>query len=168
VGHWRIEVGAMPLFAALLLLNGCPGNYCDPTPCADDFSAQVRSVDGSFPSGTHRIDVVADGVSLSCTFVFPLAAGADGRAVRPTCDPGLSVDVAPQLECGGDLCRPIDGKFEELILLSGAPAEVRVQQVVDDKAILDVVAAPSYVGARTSLECPPVCRVASASWTLQV
>ena len=167
--HRRIDAGAIPFFAALLplLLNGCPGDYCDPTPCANEFSAKVRSVDGSFPSGTHRIDVAADGASLSCTFVFPLATGADGRAVQPTCDAGLFVDVSPQLACAGDWCQPIDGKFEEIIFVSGAPAEVHALQVVDGVTILDVVAAPSYVGARTSPECPPVCRVASASWTLR-
>jgi hypothetical protein len=158
--------GAILVFAALVPLNGCPGDYCDPTPCASEFSARVRSVDGSFPSGTHRIEVVADGASLSCSFVFPLATGANGRAVLPTCDAGLFVDVSPQLSCGGDVCQPIDGKFEEVLIVSGAPAEVRVKQSVDGVAILDVVAAPSYVGARTSPECPPVCQVASASWTL--
>ena len=65
-------------------------------------------------------------------------------------------------------CDPIPGQFVETIGLTGTPAQVHVWQYVDDAAILDAAAAPTYAEARPNgPECAPVCRQASASWTLQ-
>jgi hypothetical protein len=151
----------------MLALSGCAGNICLETGCADQVYATVTSADGSFPSGTHRVEVLADGVTRTCTFTFPLATGAGGHDVQPTCGNGLSVGVYPQLACGGDACQPIPGKFEEIITVDGTPAQVHAWQYVDDVAILDAAAAPSYRGARTSPDCPPACQTASVTWTLQ-
>ena len=51
---------------------------------------------------------------------------------------------------------------------AGTPAQVHAWQYVDDVAILDAAAAPSYAETRPNgPECEPVCRQASASWTMQ-
>ena len=97
--------------------------------CHDGFSAtvQLRRV-GSLPTGPHRIEVLADGASLGCTFRVPL--GTTDRADGST---GLSVLVAPA-----------SAQVVETITVAGTPGQVHAWQYVDDVAILDAAAAPSY------------------------
>jgi len=132
-------------------VSGCSSKHCTTRGCYDGFSATVGPGEiGSLPIGTHRLEVIADGVSLTCTFQIPSGTAAT------TCSTGLSVLFAPA------------GQGVETITVAGTPGQVHAWQYVDDAAILDAAAAPSYEESRPNgPECEPVCRQASASWTLQ-
>lgn len=136
----------------------------------------MHRIDGSFPSGTHQIDVVADGVSLSCTFTFPLPTVAGGGTAEPSCPPGMTVSVLPATDCtetnsgstSAETCTDIPGQFVEWITLTGTPAEVDAQQSVDGALILDEMVAPTYQEvAPNDAECGPICHEALVDWTLQ-
>jgi hypothetical protein len=167
-----LAVMGMVALGAAVAANACSEHACSLVGCTDAFSANVRRADGSFPSGTHRIDVVADGASLTCTFTFPLPANT-----QPACPAPLAVAVSPATACtevttgssSGMTCTPIPGQFVETITLMGTPAQVQAQQYVDDAPILDEMIAPTYqIVAPNGSECGPVCRQASpVDWTLQ-
>jgi hypothetical protein len=167
----------MGMIAMLVELGGagCSTKICTEIGCVDGFSATVRRADGSFPSGAHRVEILADGVTHTCTFNFPLEVLPSGGTATPTCSGG-GVSVAPAVTCSeirtdqyaSQKCDPIPGQFVETIRLPGTPAQVHVWQYVDDAAILDAAGAPSYAETRPNgPECEPVCRQASASWTMQ-
>jgi hypothetical protein len=155
--------------------GGSTQKACTEVGCADNFTATVQRADGSIPDGAHRIEILADGTTLRCAFTLPLATVAGGGTAQPTCDAGLTVTVVPAQICiqtQGDSstsasCNAIPGKFVETVTLSGPPGQVHVWQYVDDLAILDVAVAPQYQESRPNGPgCPPVCRQASAAWTL--
>lgn len=148
-----VGVGIFLLAGAVVEVSGCSSKTCPTRGCYDGFSATVSAgAIGSLPTGTHRIEVIADVASLTCTFRIPL-----GTTTAPTCSTGLSVLVAPA-----------SGQVVETITVAGTPGQIHAWQYVDDVAILDAAAAPSYEEQRPNgPECDPVCRQASASWTLQ-
>jgi len=151
------------LLGGAAVVGGCGGKSCTLVGCSDGFSANVRRADGSFPSGLHRIEVLADSATLTCTFTFPLAVGS-----LPVCG-GFSVVVFPATTCTDTRCDPIPGQFVETITVPGTPGQVHVWQYANDVAILDAAAAPSYQDFYPNgPDCDPApCRQASASWTLQ-
>ena len=143
--------------------------------CRDQFVASVSRADGSFPSGAHRIEILADGASLTCSFTYPLATAPGGAAIPPSCPIGLTVNIAQQQVCmqttenGGVAftCQPIPGQFLETIELAGTPAQVHVWQYVDDVALLDAATAPVYQDYfPNGPACGPPCHQASVDWTL--
>ena len=150
----------------ILLCGGAGGscsssqqNACSQRGCGDALTVRVDTAAGELPSGMHRIEVLADGVSLACAFRYPLERTAAGT-MQPSCSERLGVLV------------PADGAFSappaETIILTGTPAQVHVWQYVDDLAILDAAVAPSYEDVRPNGPgCEPVCREAQLSWTLQ-
>jgi hypothetical protein len=162
--------------SGVLTASGCTGvKSCTLIGCFDQFSASVRRADGSFPSGSHRVEVLADGTSLTCTFTFPAADPSGGGYVYATCPSGLSVSVSPALTCTevttattrSQQCDPIPGQFVESITFIGTPGQIHVWQYVDDAGILDATAAPSYQSSQPNgPDCEPTCHQASASWTL--
>ena len=168
------------LFGILILCggwawSGCSSKVCPGAGCYDNFSATVKRADGSFPSGTHRIEILADGATLLCTFTFPLETLSTGTTVQPACASGVNVTVGPAQICTETRtdtsvslrCEPIPGQFVETITLMGAPGQVHVWQYVDDVAVLDAAAAPTYEDYYPNgPECGSPCRQASQSWTL--
>jgi len=161
MGNSLVCIGII-LLGGAAAVGGCGGKACKLVGCSDGFSASVRSADGSFPSGLHRIEVLADSAALTYTFTFPLEVGS-----IPVCG-GFSVMVFSATTCTDTRCDPIPGQFFETITVPGTPGQVHAWQYVDDAAILDAAAAPSYQDlAPNGVECGPVCRQASASWTLQ-
>jgi hypothetical protein len=162
-----LVIGVVALSAALIA-NACSG-VCTAVGCQPGFSAKVHRADESFPSGTHQIDVVADGVSLSCTFTFPLPTVAGGGTSEPSCPSGMTVSVLPATSCTettngnttAQTCTDIPGQFVEWITLMGTPAEVQVQQSVDGALILDAMVAPTYQEvAPNDPQCGPICQEA--------
>lgn len=143
--------------------------------CYDNFAATAKRTDGSFPTGMHRIEILVDGVMQMCAFTF--AETSPGIATAsPSCPAGFTVMVGNEQTCTetrttGSVslhCDPIPGRFVETITLMGTPAQVHAWQYVDDAAILDAAAAPSYADYfPNGPECGGACRQASASWTLQ-
>jgi hypothetical protein len=166
-----IGLGVISLLAAAA---GCETTKtCTLIACQDNFGAVVQSADGSFPSGVHRVEVLADTASLTCTFTFPIDGGSSTGAYATGCPAGLMIWVGPAQVCsdtnsGTEIshhCDPIAGHTVETIDVTGAPGQVHVWQYVDDTTILDVAAAPSYQDTHPNgLECGPVCRQASANW----
>ncbi|HXU06211.1 MAG TPA: hypothetical protein VN903_34890 [Polyangia bacterium] len=163
---------AFAFSCAAVTASGCNpfgGKGCTLVGCSDQFSATIRSADGSFPSGAHRIELLVDSTSLTCSFT----ATADGQA-QPSCGSGMRVTVWPETTCtdtttNGSVshqCDPIPGKFYETITLEGTPGQVHAWQYVDDVAILDAATAPTYhANAPNGTECGPICQQASVSWT---
>jgi hypothetical protein len=148
---------------------GCDSKTCTLRGCSDQFSATLTRADGSFPAGAHQIDVIADGVTLSCTFNFA------GSGVVATCSPGLDVTVGPATTCTeirmGDSvsfrCDPIPGQFVERLTLRATPSQLRVVQSVDGVALLDQAMAPTYEAAYPNgPECGSPCQQASATLSL--
>jgi hypothetical protein len=172
----RIRLAVLGIVLVCAAAGGCTGaKPCTLIGCGDSFSASVRRADGSFPAGLHRVEVFADGASLTCTFMFPLET-AGGGVHQPSCPAPMGVSVWPLTTCqemtsGGAVsqqCDPIPGKFLETIDLAGTPRQVHAWQYVDDAAILDAAAAPVYEDVTPNgPECGPVCRQASVAWTLQ-
>jgi hypothetical protein len=149
------------VFYGAIVMSGCSSatRTCTLIGCQDGFSASVRSADGSFPSGMHRIEIMTTGVVIACAFTFPLEVLPTGGLVQPTCPAGVNVNI---LSVAGP------DQVVESIVLPGTPPQVHVWQYVDDVTILDAAAAPSYHTVQPNgPECGPVCRQASASWTLQ-
>ncbi len=168
-----IRVIVSCLACVVMSASGCDAlsKGCTLIGCQDSFGATVRSADGSFPSGAHRVEVLADGTSLTCTFVYPSTS-----ASSQLCDANLSVMVWPETTCTDTMmdgavshsCEPIPGKFYESIALPGTPGQVHVWQYVDDTAVLDAALAPSYQEfAPNGRECGPICRQATASLMFQ-
>jgi|SRR4029079_1084859 len=171
----RLSIFGVLLACASTAAVGCDSSSSGPKACtligcADSFTASVQRADGSIPDGAHRIEIVADGKTLHCSFTLPLAGTA-----QPTCDAGLGVTVVPGQICiqtgGGSgssaTCNVLPGKFVETITLQGTPGQVHVWQYVDDASILDAAVAPQYEDSRPNgPECGPVCRQASVAWTL--
>lgn len=154
--------------------TGCSTKICSLAACFDSFTASVKRTDGSFPVGTHRIEILADGVMQTCTFAFAESSPGIG-SMTPVC-PGLNVTVRNAETCteahtGTSVsyrCDPIPGQFVETITLGGTPAQVHAWQYVDDVAVLDAAGAPSYADYfPNGPECGGACRQASASWTMQ-
>ncbi len=92
------------------------------------------------------------------------------------CDADLSVMVWQETTCTDTTtdagvthqCDPIPGEYYEAIALPGTPAQVHVWQYLDDAAILDAAAAPSYKEfAPNGRECGPICRQATVSWMFE-
>lgn len=166
-----MNIGVIPvsLACAAMSAGGCDSRVCTLIGCSDGFSANVRSADGNFPSGVHRVEVLVDGASLTCTFVYP----NDGTSSQKMCDADLSVTVWSETTCSETMmvsypCDPIPGKFYESIALPGTPGQVHVWQYVDDTAVLDAAVAPSYQEfAPNGRECGPICRQATASLMFQ-
>jgi hypothetical protein len=154
----------------------CSSRVCTLIGCYDTFTASVKRADGSFPVGMHRLEVLQDGVTQMCTFTFAESAPGIGGATAVCPSSALSVMVANAETCvethtGSSVsyrCDPIAGQFIETITLMGTPAQVHVWQYVDDVAIVDAAAAPSYADHfPNGPECGGACRQASASWTMQ-
>jgi hypothetical protein len=109
----------------------------------------------------HRIELLVDGTSLTCTFAYPLE-----MQLQPVCS-GFSVGFLPEMPCTDTRCDAIPGRFVETITVSGTPGQLHAWQYVGDTPILDAAAAPSYEEHRPNgPECEPVCRQASVAWTL--
>jgi hypothetical protein len=145
---------------------------CTDIDCEDLFAAQVFVDAGTVPSGTQTLNVVADGVSMSCTFVFPpdLSNNSGGQ-----CSGALSVVVQPARTCttgSGDgavteKCDALSGQFVELILFRGTPQSVQVQQTAGGTIIMDESVTPSYqTNEPNGPGCSPVCEQAAVQWTI--
>jgi hypothetical protein len=168
-------VSLLSVVAAALFCGGGTGcRACTEVGCFDNFGASVQNAEGTLPAGTHRIEVLADGATLTCSFTFPSAMPSITSFAN--CTTGLTASFGPEYTCtdtttqGGVSrhCDPIPGRFIEQINIDGAPGQVHVWQYVDDVAILDAAVAPTYHDfSPNGPECGPTCRGAAVSWTLQ-
>ena len=174
MGKWLLAVGMLAA-SVLSSVPGCRTHACTEIGCQDGFRATVKRADGSFPSGNHRVEILADGVTTTCTFTFPLPTTAGGVTQSPQCPLGITVNVGTAEICkeihtttsSSLQCEPVPGQFVETIVISGAPAQVHAWQYVDDVPILDAAAAPTYREVfPNGTDCPPACRLAEWSWTL--
>lgn len=159
---------------------GCGGNpfapkACTLIGCGDQFTATVSAASGALPTGTHTVDVTADGAMLSCTFVFPLETLPSGGTIGVQCQNGLRVDVVSATICTTtqsdaalmQRCDPVPGQLKEHITVSGTPASIRVEQSVGGTVILDESAMPTYQSSQPNGPgCEPICRQAGAEWTI--
>ena len=152
---------------------GGGGKACTLIGCEDQFSATVTADATLVPSGTHTVNVVADGAAMTCTFPFPPDPSNQGIVAQ--CSSGLTLFVQPATVCTtvqtdasiSQQCQPIDGKFIESIWVSGTPSVVQVQQLVGGTVILDQTVSPTYQSNEPNGPgCGPTCRQAGAEWTV--
>ena len=157
------------MVVASFAVAGCESKACTLRGCTNQFSATLSRADGSFPAGAHQVDVIADGVAMSCTFTFA------GSGVTATCPAGLDLTVGPAETCMevrsgnsvGYRCDPIPGQFIERLTLRATPTQLRLVQSVDGVAVLDEAMAPSYEAAYPNgPECGSPCQQASATLSL--
>jgi hypothetical protein len=179
VGNVRNIATAILTSVVLAAGAAAPGCFtskaCGLVWCRDQFHATVASADGSIPSGTHLLEVTADGVTISCTFQIPLAMQPRGGTVAPRCPTGLEVFIGQESTCtetttGSNKslsCVPIPGRFFEDITVTGKPAQVLVRLSVDGAVVLDRIETPGYVSSEPNGPgCDPTCQQASAQWML--
>ena len=95
----RVGLFLVGTFVFAAAAQGCSVKSCTLVGCQDQVSATVRRADGSFPSGMHRIEIVADSTDLTCTFTYPLGTVAGGGGAAPQCPSGLSVTVGQDQVC---------------------------------------------------------------------
>jgi hypothetical protein len=162
------------VLAAGAALAGCfTSKTCGLVGCWDQFHATVASADGSIPSGTHVLDVTADGMTVSCTFQVPLAMQSGGGTVAPQCPQGLGVFIGQASTCTetdtgsskSQTCVPIAGHFFEDITVIGKPTQLHVRLTVDGATLLDRTETPGYQTSEPNGPgCDPVCHQASAQW----
>jgi len=156
-------------------LTGCfTTKACTLRGCQDQFHVTVARADGSIPSGTHLVEVTADGTTISCTFQVPLAQQPGGGSAAPQCPQGLGVFIGQASSCTetdsgttkSQTCVPIAGHFFEDITVIGKPTQVHVRMTVDGAAVLDRTETPVYqLNQPNGPGCDPVCQQASAQWT---
>jgi hypothetical protein len=174
------------LIAALLgigfVWGGCfdpfdplSGHACTDIGCIDQFHVRVANPDGSFPAGTHVLEVTtADGVQRSCTFALPPQTVDGGAILSPLCPTGLQVFNDPLQTCTtsssstsmSQSCAPIAGTVQERITVDGTSATLRLRQTVDGVVVFDRTVMPIYdVSQPNGPGCEPICHQASAEWT---
>jgi len=140
--------------------------------CADQFSATVTVDATRVPAGRHTVTVTIDGAAGSCTFQLPPSAELTND---PCSAPGFSMTIGPAETCtttqsptvSSQQCQPIDGVFVEKLLVLGAPRSIEVQQTVAGAVIFDQTMTPAYqTNQPNGPGCGPICRQASAAWTI--
>ena len=155
------------LSLAVLVAFGCEGGHaCTEIGCADAWSLTLRKADGSAP--THVVELDVDGERVVCPQV-----SLDARFA--TCADSVTIYLADEVACeervsssGGrsQVCTPT-GRFEEIVMVNGTPAEVVVAlseagTVTDERTF-----EPEYETTQPNgPECGPICHQASDRWDL--
>jgi hypothetical protein len=169
-----VAVAGMPL-VALASCGASPfkSTVCTEIGCRDQFQASVTSASGGVPSGTHVLEVTADGTKTTCTFTVPLAMTAAGGVLSPQCPTPLTVNIVQAQTCTTtetptvktQNCAPVPGQFSEQLSLDGAPVDVHVRLTVDGTVVVEQTTRPSYVAMRPNGPgCDPLCHQASETW----
>src|SRR4029079_7339589 len=115
------EIAALAALTAFVAA-GCSSTACTNIGCTDTFTATVKSADGSFPIGMHRVEILAGGATVTCTVAFAETSPGIGGIFAP-CPSGLAVMVGNAQLCtethmGNSVsqrCDPIPGEFVERI-----------------------------------------------------
>jgi len=166
-GHALLAITALALLVAPE--PACLGHSCSEVGCQDQFSVVLQAATASLPEGTHRIDVMADGTALSCTFEFPSEA-QPGVTTLAQCSPGLLLFVGPAQKCTeisnadirGLQCVPIPEQTQEALQIPGTPSQVSITQTVNGTIILQTQATPIYKASRPNgPDCEPLCHQAT-------
>jgi hypothetical protein len=171
---------ASQLLALLALLLVAAGQVscsktCTEIGCQTQFTGVISASSASLPAGTHRIDVTADGVLLSCSFAFPLETLPSGALVGPRCSPGLMASVGPAQQCTpfttaeakGLRCVPIPDQIRETVQIIGTPSVIAIEQSVDGVVILQRSSSPTYVESQPNGPgCEPICHQATSEWSI--
>ena len=178
VTHMKLErIGLLvPLLGSLALSTSCTATKgCTDIGCIDQFSAVIEAPSVSLPAGAHRLDVSADGTTLSCTFALPVEPLPSGGLPAPACAPGLMLVVGPAVTCTtfedsaskGRRCDPVPDRVQERLTVAGTPTNVTVTQWAGDTTIFQQTATPTYQVSRPNgPECEPACRQASTTWSI--
>ena len=153
--------------------TGGGGQLCTLVGCEDGFAAYITVDATMVPTGTHTVNVTADGKEMSCTFSSPAPAAVVGGIVVP-CPSGVTLTIEPVENCpppndagNSGACGIVDGKFTETIVVAGTPGTVHVQQLVGGNAILDQIVSPTYqIDEPNGPGCGPICHEAYVMWTI--
>jgi hypothetical protein len=153
--------------------TGGGGQLCTLIGCEDQFAAYITVDATMVPTGTHTVNVTADGKEMSCTFSSPAPAAVLGGIVVP-CPSGVTLSLEPLEDCpppndagNAGACQIVDGKFTETITIAGTPGMVHVQQLVGGSAVLDQTVTPAYqTDEPNGSGCGPICHVAYVMWTI--
>lgn len=156
---------------------------CTDIGCRDGFSLTARSEDGTLPGGLYRFTFEIDGVTTRCS--LDSDQRIVGSVATASCDgepSNLFVSLYAQAECfeqhteEGDSqsCRPLDGKWEISIGVSGQPKQValRIERELGatgeapsepaTQVVAEYTASPTYQETRPNgPNCEPVCMQAN-------
>jgi len=170
------KIMILALLGSAILCSTCvKTKACTEIGCIDQFSATIESPSASLPAGMHRLEVVADGTTLSCTFPVPVEPLPGGGWPGPECSPGLILFVGPAVTCTtfetdtakGQRCDPIPDRISERFSIAQTPTQVAVTQWAGDTMIFQQTATPTYhVSYPNGPDCDPGCRQASAAWSI--
>lgn len=170
------RITILALLGSTVLSSACvTTKACTEVGCNDQLGATIEATSASLPPGMHRLDVVADGTTLSCTFTVPVEPLPGGGLPAPTCSPGLMLSVGPAVTCTtfedgsaqGQRCDPIPDRVQERLWVGGAPAHITVTQWAGGTMIFQQTASPTYkISYPNGPECGPVCRQGDATWSI--
>jgi hypothetical protein len=161
--HWA----AFSLAVVVGTAVGCDGGHaCTEIGCVDAWSLTLRQADGSPP--THAVELDIDGERVVCPPV-----SLDARYA--TCADSVMIQLSDEVVCeehespNGDRsqeCTPT-GRFEEIVVVNGTPAEVVVALSDGDTVTDERTFEPEYETTQPNgPECGPICHQASDRWDL--
>ena len=167
---------SLALLGGVTLSSSCVSTKaCTEVGCSDQFSATIETTSASLPPGAHRLDVTADGTTLSCTFSVPVEPIPSEGLPSPDCPLGLTLFVGPAVTCTtvdngtakSQSCDPVPDRIKESLRITRSPTHLTVTQWAGDTMIFEQTAIPTYQTSQPNGPgCEPICRQASASWSI--
>lgn len=155
----------VPLLAAGCDLLGFQKS-CTAIGCVDGASITIRRAEGMTPP--YAVVLSVDGRRVTCP------APERGSHQSATCDGPVSVAYRETADCHEERtagavsqsCVP-NGKFEQVIGLSGTPTRVAITLSVGDTVAAERTFDLTYVPGRPNgPDCEPICHRATADWVL--
>jgi hypothetical protein len=149
---------------------------CTDVGCRSGVTVTVRPVAGTFPPGSHEVDIIAGSDPVvRCTFELSDNRSPNVGVTGVCTGNAVSVSVSPRSACTETVtdnarslsCVPIPGQYEEVLTIDGTPSSVRILQRTSASTIIDRELAPTYKDTRPNgPDCDPLCHQATAEWEL--
>jgi hypothetical protein len=144
--------------------------HCTMMDCSDQVALSLRAPDGRPPKENLRIEIDADGKTVSCVPTW----SAEGEGGTHQCSDEVAVthqeirdckevklEHGTSVECKGT------GKFENLVEIRSTPRRLRVVVKQNDRQIAEKTLDPKYEQLTPNGPgCPPTCRQSRTTWQL--
>jgi hypothetical protein len=145
--------------------GGGLGEACTLIGCGAAFTATVAGASADFPPGLYQVDVTADGASFSGTFTWPQDPEGGFMFSTPVQPINLLVTLFLNSDCRISGCDAYVETIQLMPWTNASPAEIRIQQSVDGRPMLDRTIRPNYTEyAPNGQACGPTCFKASVEW----
>jgi len=160
-------------FGALITHEGCSSRACTLVSCDDGANVTIKTRDGTWLPGKYTLTLSTDRTIVTCEASFPEGlVGPNGTLGSLACDDAaVVVTVFPETICqtipNGTSCTPVPDHFEIRTRLAGTPPSIDVAVERDDRELMHANQRLHYEeAAPNGRECGPICRGASAAFTL--